>query len=72
MNSWQLIRRQMVMDKRPGSVGYLIALKKAALVFMSIRLQLNDYDDAAKSFNLDDELSVALLDPTISLVEKEL
>jgi hypothetical protein len=72
MNSWQLIRRQMVMDQRPGSVGYLIALKKAALLFMSIRFQLNDYEEAAKSFNLDDELSVALLDPTLSLIEKEI
>jgi hypothetical protein len=59
MNSWQLIKKQVVAGT-PGSFGYLITVNSAARLFVALRNHLVDYADALVAFNSDMDVTSAI------------
>lgn len=59
MNSWEKIKSVMT-DGKPGSVGYLADINRAATLFVSLNDQLLDKGEAVSAFNTDEEVRIAL------------
>ena len=60
MNSWQKIREYFTEGTKPGSMGEQMALVKASNLYRKLVDNLTDKILSTDSFNVDEDLRVAL------------
>ena len=61
MNSYEIIKQQLVTHPTIGSVGRLVQLNQAGELFVSLEYCLIDWEEARKTFNADKEFLQAML-----------
>lgn len=60
MTSWAIIREALVAKERPGSMGAMIGLARAADLFVRLEPHLRDYQASVVELNDDDAVGAAI------------
>jgi len=61
MNSWEIIRKELTKDTKPGTMGRMIALNLCSDLFIKLLAKLNDIYEATITLDADEEMREALL-----------
>jgi hypothetical protein len=67
MSSWAIIKTFFTRNERPGSMGVMVGVHKAAVLFSELEGQLKDREVAMAEFNSDSEVTQALLNTGLML-----
>lgn len=60
MNSWQIIRSELIGNSQPNTFGRNVKIDLASQLFIKLKNNLIDKEDSIKSFNEDDEVLDAI------------
>ena len=65
MNSWEIIKANIVKGYRPGTMGRNIAMSQCAELYIALRHLLCDEEKSTSALNADEEVREALMNSRV-------